>query len=174
MIKQSGSRARWEVWHRRLGHLASDSMRTLFGRLSTGGAISRSTTKPEVCEGYAVEKIIRPPFQANLELKPSWTLFTPISADRWAFAQKEEPQHLMVLVDDRSRYTWAYFLKINPEALGCTKDWMIKVVRFTERKVKFDRSGNGESTPARSLRIIFARSGLNTRRLFPSPPKRMA
>jgi hypothetical protein len=93
---------------------------------------------------------VLPFLQANLELKPSWTLFTPISADRWAFAQKEEPQHLMVLVDDRSRYTWAYFLKINPEALGCTKDWMIKVVRFTERKVKFDRSGNGEYTSKES------------------------
>ncbi|GFZ52324.1 hypothetical protein JCM24511_10097 [Saitozyma sp. JCM 24511] len=44
-VKSSGARASWEVWHRRLGYLASDSMRTLFGRLSTGGRVARSTDK---------------------------------------------------------------------------------------------------------------------------------
>jgi hypothetical protein len=33
----------------------------------------------------------------------------------------------MVLVDDRSRYTWAYFLENKWVALGCFKDWMVKL-----------------------------------------------
>jgi transposase InsO family protein len=51
--------------------------------------------------------------------------------------------YLMVLVDDRSRYTWAYFLKNKSDALGCFKDWMVEVERFTERKVKVICSDNG-------------------------------
>ncbi|GFZ49158.1 hypothetical protein JCM24511_06908 [Saitozyma sp. JCM 24511] len=75
-VKPSGARASWEVWHRRLGHLASDSMRTLFGRLSTGGRVARSTDKFGPCEGCVMGKI---------------TSFTPTSAGPWAFARKEGP-----------------------------------------------------------------------------------
>ena len=49
----------------------------------------------------------------------------------------------MVPVDDRSRYTWAYFLENKSDSLGSFKDWMVKVERFTARKVKVVRSDNG-------------------------------
>jgi hypothetical protein len=61
-VKPSGALATWEVWHRKLGHLASDSVRTLFGRLSTGGRVARSTDKSGPCEGCVMGKIVRPPF----------------------------------------------------------------------------------------------------------------
>jgi hypothetical protein len=68
----------------------------------------------------------------------------------------------MVLVDDRSRHTWAYFLKN-------LKDWMVKVERFTERMVKAVRSDNGgEYTNTRKeFEIIFACSESNIRRAVP-------
>jgi hypothetical protein len=136
-VKPSGARASWEIWHRRLGHLASDSMRTLFGRLSTGGRVARSSDKSGPCEGCVMGKIVRPPFppsesraEALLDIVHT-NLCGPMGVRSEGGAQ-----YLMVLVDDRSRYTWAYFLKNKSDALGVFKDWMVKVERFTERKVK--------------------------------------
>jgi hypothetical protein len=40
---------------------------------------------------------------------------------------EEEAQYLLVLVDDRSRYTLAYFLKNKSEALACFKDWIVEL-----------------------------------------------
>jgi hypothetical protein len=89
-------------------------------------------------------KIVRPPFppsesgaEALLDLVHT-DLCGPMGV-----RSEGDAQCLMVLVDDRSRYTWANFLKNKSDALGCFKDWMVKVERFTERKVKAVRSDNG-------------------------------
>jgi hypothetical protein len=42
-----------------------------------------------------------------------------------------------------ARDTHGPFLKNKSDALGCFKDWIVKVERFTERKVKAVRSDNG-------------------------------
>jgi hypothetical protein len=106
--------------------------------------VARSTDKSGPCEGYVMGKIVRPPFppsesraEALLDLVHT-DLCGPMGV-----RSEGRAQYLMVLVDDRSRFTWAYFLKNKSDALGCFKDWMVKVERFTERKVKAVRSDNG-------------------------------
>ncbi|GFZ50369.1 hypothetical protein JCM24511_08126 [Saitozyma sp. JCM 24511] len=64
-VKSSGARASGEVWHRRLGHLASDSMRTLFGRLGPSGVVARSIDESGPCGVCIMGKIVCPPFSPS-------------------------------------------------------------------------------------------------------------
>ncbi len=66
-ISPSRTKARWALWHRRLAHLGFDSMKLLFGGLSTGFSIARegSPSKAHSCEGCIMGKIVRPPFPSS-------------------------------------------------------------------------------------------------------------
>jgi len=61
-----------------------------------------------------------------------------------------------MLVDDHSRYTWAYFLTNKSEALACFTYWMDEIVPFTERKVKPICSNDPGEYTGRELEGHFA------------------
>lgn len=89
-------------------------------------------------------KIVRPPFptssshaKAVLDLGHT-DLCGPMGVDSLGGAR-----YVMVLVDDHSRYTWVYFLRAKSDASRFFKDWLIKVERLTEHKLKTIRSDNG-------------------------------
>ena len=51
---------------------------------------------------------------------------------------------MVVLVDDFSRFTWVYFLKLKSEALSLIQSWKAMVEKEQDSKVKtirFDRGG---------------------------------
>ena len=68
-ILPSKTKASWDLWHRRLAHLGVDSMKLLFGGLSTGSSIARtnppSSNEARSCEGCVMGKIVRPAFHSS-------------------------------------------------------------------------------------------------------------
>ncbi len=93
-ISPSRTKASWDLWHRRLAHLGVDSMKLLFGGLSTGSSIARaslsSSTKGCSCEGCVWGRSFALPFpQAPLKLKPSLLSFTPTSVGQWESSRSE-------------------------------------------------------------------------------------
>lgn len=82
-------------------------------------------------------------------------------------------QNLIVLVDDRSRYTCANFLKNKSDALVCLKDWIARVERFTERKAKVVGSDNVGEYTSKDSRITCSRSAWNANPLPPTLPSRI-
>ncbi len=133
-ISPSRTKATWDLWHRRLAHLGFDSMKLLFGGLSTGSSIARTGHSTSIrgcaCEGCVMGKIVRLPFPPSsshaknvLDLVHT-DLCGPMGVDSIGGAR-----YVMVLVDDHSRYTWVYFLRAKSDATKFFKDWLIKVER---------------------------------------------
>ena len=50
---------------------------------------------------------------------------------------------MLVLVDDFSRYTWVFFLKLKSEALSLIQSWKVLVEKEKDTKVKMIRSDRG-------------------------------
>ena len=51
--------------------------------------------------------------------------------------------YMLVLVDDFSRYTWVYFLKLKSECLSIFRDWVTMVEKEKDHKVISLRLDNG-------------------------------
>jgi transposase InsO family protein len=80
-------------------------------------------------------------------------------------------QNLIVLVDDRSRYTWAYFLKNKSDALVCFKYWIARVERFTERKAKVVGSDNGGEYTSKEFKDYLLSLGMEQQPTAPYSPQ---
>ena len=147
-FRRSSTKAPLNVWHRRLAHLGYDSLQLLLSSLSTGASIARSVNPVNrACEGCVMGKITRPPFpqsdsRADMVLQLVHTDLCEMGTTSEAGAR-----YAMVLVDDFSRYTWVFFLNRKSDALEKFKDWLPRVERSLDRKLKTLRSdGGGEFT----------------------------
>ena len=114
-ISLSNAKASWNLWHRRLTHLGHDSMKLLFGGLSTGNSIARiNPSMPEqdcAREGCVMGKIARPP---------------------------------------------SFF-----------KNWLLKVERLTEHKLKTIRSDNGGEYTSNSFERYLTDLGIDHQTTVP-------
>ncbi len=175
-ISPSRTKARWALWHRRLAHLGFDSMKLLFGGLSTGSSITRedSPSKAHSCEGCIMGKIVRPPFPSSTShAKATLDLFHtdlsgPMGADSIGGAR-----YVMVTVDDYSRYTWVSFLRAKSDAPKLSKQWLTKVERLTEHKVKLSDLTMVASIQVTRSSNTSTNSVSTIRPLSPTHPSRM-
>lgn len=145
VTRSASSKASWNVWHRRLAHLGSTSMKRLFGAMSTGASIDRKSPLEldHVCDGCAVGKIVRPPFPSvGTRAEKVLDLVHTDLCDLGRSSQGGA-RYMMVLVDDWSKYHWAYFLKEKRDALDVFQEWLPLAERQTEHKLKVIRSDNG-------------------------------
>jgi len=120
-------------------------MKLLLGGRSTGGSLKRSTRTPHSearCEGCVNGKIVCPPFPPSDSRAKSVLdlIHTDLCGPMGIDGQKK---YMMVIVDNRTRYTWVYFLERKSDALECFKHWLVRVERLTEKKLKTVRSDNG-------------------------------
>ncbi len=68
---------------------------------------------------------------------------------------------MMVLVDDRSRYTWVHFLRNQSDAPRYCKEWLTRIERVTERKLKIVRSDNGGEYTSNTFEKYLADLGID-------------
>lgn len=168
-IKPSLSKASWDVWHRRLAHLGPSSMDQLFGNLSTGASISRSSpiNKDTVCEGCVMGKIVRPPFPSSASRADHPLDLVHTDLCEMEKASEGGTRYMLVLVDDYSRYIWAYFLKKKSDTQDAFKTWLQQVERGHERKLKVLRSDNGGEFCSNEFNSYLANLGIDHQTTVP-------
>ena len=89
-------------------------------------------------------KIVRPPFPSSTsQAKAVLALVHTDLCGPMGVKSIGGPQYVMVIVDDHSRYTWGYFLRAKSDAPRFFKEWLTKIERLTDRKLKVVRSDNG-------------------------------
>jgi len=174
-IVDSKAKATWDIWHRRLAHLNEGSMRLLLGGRSTGGSLKRSTKTPHSatkCEGCVHGKIVRPPFSTSGSRAKSTLdlIHTDLCGPMGVDGQKK---YMMVIVDDRTRYTWVYFLERKSDALECFKQWLVRVERLTEKTLKTVRSDNGGEYTGGKFEAFLKDKGIEHQTTIPTVLNRM-
>ncbi|KAD5317806.1 hypothetical protein E3N88_17752 [Mikania micrantha] len=132
------------LWHTRLGHTNFDTIR----KISTEGMVKGvpSIKHPaQLCEARLAGKHSRESFPEQTFFRATWPLeqvyahlcgpLTP--------ATQAGNKYIFLLVDDCSRFMWAYMLKSKDEALDRFKKFKAEVENCYERKIKALRTDRG-------------------------------
>ena len=105
-----------KMWHRHLGHLNSDVLRTLFNSGLLGNKACSSIDLSFDCTSYKLGKIKVLSFPHHASHASQ--CFELIHSDVWGIAPVVSHAHykyFVTLIDDFSRFTWVYFLRAKGE-----------------------------------------------------------
>ncbi|GKB79400.1 zinc finger, CCHC-type containing protein [Tanacetum coccineum] len=133
------------LWHARLGHLNFESLRSMAQRdLVHGIPTIKHTT--QVCDVCLIGKHSRAPFPKKAKARSTSPLDL-VYGDLCGPITPPTPsgkKYIFLLVDDYSRYMWAYFLKSKDQAFDTFKEYKKSTeneLRTTLKMLRTDRGG---------------------------------
>ncbi|XP_069143303.1 uncharacterized protein [Solanum lycopersicum] len=101
------------LWHRRLGHVSSSLLNKLISKDLVRGLPKLKFAENKICEACVKGKQIRSSFKPKKQVTSSRTLELlhmdlcgPLKVQ-----SRNGKKHILVIIDDYSRYTWTRFLK---------------------------------------------------------------
>ena len=132
------------TWHARLGHIGSESLKTMVRKELVIGLPKLSVDK-ETCTSCLLGKQARKPFPkatsyraANVLELVHGDLCGPITPSTNA-----RNRYIFVIIDDHSRYMWSILLKEKGEAFQKFKQFKTVVELETKAKIKCFRTDRG-------------------------------
>jgi len=134
-----------DLWHRRYGHLGSDSLRQLATEQLVDGFDFDSQKQISFCEACTEGKHHRSPFPVGGGTRAEETLdlvHTDVCG-KLSLKSGGGTEYFVTFIDDKSRYVWLYVLKNKGEVFSKFCEWKAMVERSTGRKLKVLRSDNG-------------------------------
>ena len=133
------------LWHARLGHLNFDALDKMTRKGLVEG-IPRIKHAGQICDACLLGKHIRTPFPNKAKLRSKnpldlvyGDLYDPISP-----ATNSGKKLIFLLVDDCTRFMWAYFLTSKDQAFNTFKEFRQKIemeLRLKLRMLRTDRGG---------------------------------
>ncbi|KAJ0781817.1 putative RNA-directed DNA polymerase [Helianthus annuus] len=164
------TRASYELWHARLGHVSFDSISLLnkLGVLSVTSVLP----KPNVCTPCQLSKSRRLSFEPNL--KRASNPLDLIHCDLWGPApvcSKDGYRYYVSFVDDYSRFTWLYPLKTKTGFYAVLPVFINLVQTQCSRKIKIFQSDGGTEFVNQTVRKIFEDNGTFHRLSCPHTPQ---
>ena len=136
-----------ELLHQRLGHANYQSVKKLIMKGMVRGVTMQKnemTKIPDNCPCCIRGKMKQNPFPKGA--KHANGILDLVHSDLWGKApvmSQGGKYYLMTFTDDKSRYSWDYYLHFKNEAFMAFKHWLAEVERQTGRKLKVFRSDNG-------------------------------
>ncbi|KAJ0586507.1 putative RNA-directed DNA polymerase [Helianthus annuus] len=132
------------LWHERFGHVNFDTLVEMGNKELVRG-IPKITKNLNICEGCISGKHARKPFPK----KSMWQTDTPLQivhSDICGPMKTESIggcRYFITFIDDFTRKTWVYFLKLKSEALSYFKQFRALVENQSDHKIKTLRSDRG-------------------------------
>ncbi|GLT46299.1 hypothetical protein SLA2020_200620 [Shorea laevis] len=132
------------IWHQRLGHPNSSTLKTLVSKKSI--SISNWTKPSYLCTSCQMGKSCKLPFLRNNERAKS--LFKKIHCDLWGPSPVQSINHFVyyvIFVDDYSRYTWFYPIHKKSDFFGVFLKFQKMISNQFNKTIKiFQCDGGGE------------------------------
>ena len=158
------------LWHQRMGHLNSKSLKTL-PQLANGIEICSSDELP-LCSACVEGKMSRLPFKTS-GIRCSEPLEL-IHTDVCGPMQNESvgrSRYYLTFIDDCTRYTWVYFLRNKSEVVQKFKEFEAFVTNQSGRKIKRLRSDNGGEYVNHEMKALLKEKGIRHELTVPHTPQ---
>ena len=142
MTVTKSSKASLEVWHQRMGHPQTKSIKLLQDKKFI--EVSSWMKSATVCVSCQLGKSCKLPF--GLRNKISSNPLDKIHCDLWGPAPNNSTQgykYYAVFIDDHTRYTWLYPLRRKSDFFECFLKFQILVENQLERRIKIIQSDGG-------------------------------
>nr|GEX45323.1 zinc finger, CCHC-type [Tanacetum cinerariifolium] len=147
------------LWHARLGHLNFDDINKMTRKGLVEG-IPRINHAGQICDACLLEKHNRTPFpnQAKFRSKNSLDLVygdfcTPISP-----ATHFGKKFIFLLVDDCTRFMWAYFLTSKDQTFSTFKEFRQRIEMEMRIKLRMLRTDRGAPYSPQQNRVLERRN----------------
>ena len=134
LVSQSADDA---LWHAQFGHLSYSTLQQAHkdGLVDGLPAVGASSTVCQSCLRGKQTRLSFPQEATHRASKPLELVHSdlcgPMSSE-----SVNDASYMMLIIDDFSRYTWAFFLKSKDLAFPSFKDWRVEVEKQFEHKVK--------------------------------------
>ena len=133
-----------ELWHQRYGHINHHDLMLLQNKFMVEGLPVIKNVHLE-CSACALGKQHRDAFPIHQEKKQT-DLLELIHTDVCGPMQTRSlggASYFLTFIDDRSRYTWVYFIRRKGDVFEYFKEFRMMVEKQTGKCIKFLRSDNG-------------------------------
>ncbi|KAJ3679560.1 hypothetical protein LUZ60_017571 [Juncus effusus] len=150
------------VWHARLGHVGIDKLKAMVSRNLVNGLPSLSfASGVEVCEGCQYGKSHRLPFEKfQSRCKGALELIHGDLMGPTQNASYEGARYMLILVDNFTRYTWVYFLKVKREAFSKFREFRTMIEGRLGKRIKKFRTDNGGEFTSKGFLSFCERHGI--------------
>ncbi|GJT02577.1 retrovirus-related pol polyprotein from transposon TNT 1-94 [Tanacetum coccineum] len=150
------------LWHRRLSHLNFGTINQLTSHDLVDGLPKFKYHNNHLCsaceQGKSKKASLPPKLVPSTESKLELIhidLCRPMRA-----ASINGKKYILVIVDDYSRYTWAYFLRTKDEAPDMIINFVNQVQRNLKASILTIRTNNGTEFKNKKLRDFYAKLGI--------------
>ncbi|KAI3742955.1 hypothetical protein L1987_60654 [Smallanthus sonchifolius] len=160
------------LWHARMGHVNFQVLEAMAKKELVHGMPVIKHPK-QVCEGCLVAKQTRQPFPQETQ----WRARQPLELIHGDLCGPITPQteggnrYFLLLVDDLSRYMWAYFIKTKDEALVMLNKFKLQVEKESTYKVKMLRTDRGGEFNSRLFNEFCEQEGIKRQLTAPYTPQ---
>ena len=162
-----------DSWHQRYGHLSENALRKLAKDKLVDGFTYDPSKNLNFCEPCTQGKIHRNKF-SNDGGKRSTQILGLIHSDvcgKLSSASLGGAQYFLTFIDDKTRYTWVYFLKSKEQVFDKFLEWKVKVERSSGQKVKILRSDNGGEYISKKFEAHLKKEGIRHEVTIPKTPE---
>jgi hypothetical protein len=145
-----------ELWHRRYAHLHYQAFPSL--NQMVVGVPELQPVHEGVCRGCALGKNVKKPFPSSENRsKEILNLIHSYVCGPMLVKSLGGSLYYVIFIDDFSRKTWMYLLKMKDEVFDKFQEFKAEVENLTDKKIKTLRSDNGGEYTSKEL-ISFLQS----------------
>lgn len=161
-----------DLWHQRYGHLNHNDLMLLQNKLMVEGLPDIKGEHFE-CEGCALGKQHREEFPMNenrirceiLELMHT-DVFGPMQSKSLVGAY-----YFLIFIDDRTRYTWVYFIRNKGDVFEYLKEFKCMVEKKTQKNIKILRLDKGGEYTSGAFFKYCKQNGIMQQFTVPNTPQ---
>jgi hypothetical protein len=159
-----------KLWHGRLAHLHYRTLPAL-GKMVTG-LPEIHIEHDGVCGGCALSKNVKGSFSSSdNRSKGILDLIHTDVCGPMIVASLNGYLYYVLFIDDHSRKTWIYFLKIKDGVLARFQEFKAQVENLTGRRIKVFRSDNGREYTFRDFNHFCIEAGIKREYIVPYNPQ---
>jgi GAG-pre-integrase domain/Integrase core domain len=158
----------WTLWHRRLGHLNSDSLSFMFKQ----GLVSNKNFSPSVCSACCLGKSKILPFPSRTT--KTTNAFNLVHSDVWgasSIVSSTGFRYFVTFIDDYTKFTWIYLLRTKSEVFQVFKYFVNMVENQFECSIKTLRSNSGGEYVSNSFQKFPLDKGIIHEKSCPATPQ---
>ena len=161
-----------ELWHHRYGHLNYNDL-SLLQRKSMVEGLPVMKCEHLPCEACALGKQHREEFPVHTE-KRQHDILELIHTDVCGPMQTRSlggASYFVIFIDDRSRYTWVYFIRRKSDIFEYFKEFRTMVEKQTGKYIKILRSDQGGEYKSKAFNTYCKSNGIQQQFTVPHTPQ---
>ena len=161
-----------QLWHARFGHAPTDVCLQMQRKQLGRGVDITDLDHPamQYCPGCLTSRLKQTPFPSHEEVSTSPLELVHSDLCDMLSPSWDKKRYMLVLVDQHTRYLWAYALEMKSETSATIQQWLAYAERLTSTSLKVFRSDQGGEFMAGSLQSFFKDKGIVHQTSIPATP----